>query len=81
MLCPNAYPTRRLLPPYNGNKYHFFSFEFNADEWKKWYSHGLDIGSEPPKIIPLTTMQEKAKNLITPFVEKYYPELINSLAL
>ena len=59
----------------------FFSFEFNADEWKFAFKSGLDIGSEPPKIIPLSTMQEETKNLIKPFVEKYYAELIKPLAL
>jgi hypothetical protein len=40
---------------------------------------GLDIGSEPPKTISLPIMQENTKDLIKPFVEKYYPELIQSL--
>ena len=59
----------------------FFSFEYNVDKWKFAFKAGLDIGYEPPKIIPLPTMQEHAKNLIKPFIEKYYPELTNSLAL
>jgi hypothetical protein len=42
---------------------------------------GLDIGSEPPKTISLPIMQENTKDLIKPFVEKYYPELIQSLNL
>jgi hypothetical protein len=59
----------------------FFSFEYDASEWKKKYSYGLDIGSEPPKTISLKTMQEEVKNFIKPFVEKHYPELLSSLNL
>lgn len=58
-----------------------FSFGHNADEWRFAFNIGLDIGSEPPKAISLATMQVEGKNLIKPFVDKYYPELLSSLNL
>jgi hypothetical protein len=59
----------------------FSSFVFNVDEWRSASKAGLDIGSEPPKIIPLPTMQKEAKDLIKPIVEKHYPELVQALNL
>jgi hypothetical protein len=59
----------------------FFSFIFKADEWNVAFKAGLDIGSEPPKTITLSTMQKEVKSLIKPIVEKYHPELAQSLDL
>ena len=57
----------------------FFSFVHDEEKWKMMYKAGLDIGSEPPKIIPLSTMQVESKEMIKPFVERHYPELLTAL--
>jgi len=58
-----------------------FSFVYDTDKWSMMFKAGLDIGSEPPKTIPLETMQIEAKNFIKPFVDRHYPELLSSLNL
>jgi|SRR5579859_3121418 len=57
------------------------SYEYDTEEWNKRFKVGLDIGSEPPKKIPLSTRQVEAKAVITPFVESVRPELLSALAL
>jgi hypothetical protein len=57
------------------------SYEYDPEEWNKWYKAGLNIDPEPPKRIPLATLQAEAKALITPFVESVRPDLLAPLAL
>ena len=59
----------------------FFESKYDEKEWKKWNDYGLDIGSKPPAKIPFTTLQSNAKALITPFVEKVRPDLLDTLGL
>lgn len=59
----------------------FLSYKHDADQWKKFYSYGLDIGPTPPQNLPLTSHQVEAKKILKPFIEKIRPALLDLLEL
>jgi hypothetical protein len=57
------------------------SYVHDPSEWNSAYKYGLDIGPKPPEMVPLSTLVSNARTLITPFVEKVRPDLIEKLGL